>query len=91
MPMWMSLNASLRPSCTIESISSVDPIRAPNRAAGIRYGARVMFSMPPATTTLDIAGADHLRRDRDRLKPEPHSMLIVVAGTSFGIPAAIDA
>jgi hypothetical protein len=50
LPIWMSLNASQRPSWTIEWISSASPIRAPNRPVGIKYVARVMFSMPPATT-----------------------------------------
>ena len=63
-------------------------MRAPNRAVGTRYGARVMFSMPPATTTSTSPAriiCDAIATD---FSPDPHSMLIVVAGTSFGMPAA---
>ena len=36
MPMWMSLNASIRPSWTIESIIWAGPMRAPKRPVGTR-------------------------------------------------------
>src|ERR1035437_7905824 len=85
----MPSNASMRPSWTIESISSADPILAPNRAVGIRYGARVMFSMPPATTTSTSPALIICAAIATALSPEPQSMLIEVAGTSLGIPAAI--
>ena len=80
--------ASVSPSCTIESIICACPMRAPNRATGTRYGARVMFSMPPATTTSTSPAriiCDAIATD---FSPDPQSMLIVVAGTSFGMPAA---
>ena len=88
-PMWMSLKASHSPSWTIESIICASPIRAPKRPDGNRYGARVMFSIPPATTMSTSPAriiCDAIATD---LRPDPQSMLIVVAGTSFGIPAPI--
>ena len=90
-PMWMSLKASHRPSWTIESISWASPIRAPKRPDGIRYGARVMFSMPPATTMSTSPARIICEAIATDLRPDPQSMLIVVAGTSFGIPAPIAA
>ena len=89
MPMWMSLKASHRPSWTIESISWASPIRAPKRPAGIRYGARVMFSMPPATTMSASPARIICEAIATALRPDPQTMLIVVAGTSFGMPAPI--
>ena len=47
-----------------------------------------MFSMPPATTTSTSPAriiCDAIATD---FSPDPHSMLIVVAGISFGMPAA---
>src|SRR5690606_35278306 len=43
--------AQNRPSCIIESTTLLSPMRIPARASGSRYGAFVMDSMPPATTT----------------------------------------
>ena len=86
-PMWMSPNASVRPSWTIESISVLGPRRAPKRAAGARYGARDMFSIPPATTISASPARIICDAIATAFSPEPQSMLIVVAGTSFGMPA----
>ena len=88
-PMWMSLKASVSPSVTNESTSAASPMRAPKRALGNRYGERVMFSMPPATTTSTSPVRIIWEAIATDLRPDPHSMLIVVEGTSWGIPAAI--
>jgi hypothetical protein len=48
-----------------------------------------MFSMPPATTTSTSPARIIWEAIATDFKPDPHSMLIVVEGTSFGIPAAI--
>ena len=85
-PMWMSWKASVRPSWTIESISAASPRRAPKRAAGTRYGARDMLSMPPATTMSASPARIAWAASATDFRPEPHSMLTVVAGTSFGMP-----
>ena len=90
-PMWRSSNAHHRPSWIIESSIGVSPSRAPARAFGSTNGAFVIDSMPPATATSSspariiwsaIAIAD---------VPDRQTLLIVIAGVSTGMPAAIAA
>ena len=50
-----------------------------------------MFSIPPATTTSTSPARIICVAIATDLRPDPQSMLIVVAGTSFGIPAPIAA
>ena len=90
-PMWTSSNAHVSPSCTTESTSAVCPMRAPKRAAFARYGARDMLSMPPATTMSASPARIACAASATDFRPEPQSMLIVVAGTCCGMPAASDA
>ena len=48
-----------------------------------------MFSMPPATTMSTSPARIICEAIATALRPDPQTMLIVVAGTSFGIPAPI--
>ena len=48
-----------------------------------------MFSMPPATTMSTSPARIICEAIATALRPEPQTMLIVVAGTSFGMPAPI--
>ncbi len=50
-PMISPQSGSSRPSRYIASTASVLPSRWPSRMSGSRYGTRVMFSMPPTSTT----------------------------------------
>ena len=84
-------NVDVRPSKTMWSSTSPFPSRYPNRPFGRRYGALDIDSMPPVTTTscrpaAIISSASWTARIEDA-----HTLLIVSAGTSFGIPAAIAA
>ena len=49
-----------------------------------------MFSIPPATTMSTSPARIICEAIATALRPEPQTMLIVVAGTSFGTPAPID-
>src|SRR6266404_2299194 len=51
------------------------------------YGAPLMLSMPPATTMSASPSAIDCAASATALSPEPHALLIVYPGTSFGIPA----
>src|SRR6185295_2569436 len=85
----MSLKASVSPSETNESTSAASPMRAPKRTPGTRYGARVMFSIPPATTTSTSPVRIICEAIATDLRPDPHSMLIVVE-TADGRPDCTD-
>jgi hypothetical protein len=50
-----------------------------------------MFSMPPATAMSTSPARIICEAIATALRPDPQTMLIVVAGTSFGIPAPIAA
>ena len=50
-----------------------------------------MFSMPPATTTSTSPARIICAASATDFRPEPHTMLMVMAGTSFGMPAPIAA
>ena len=67
------------------------PMRNPVRAAGSTYGARLMFSMPPAMITSAspqrMAWAPRCRA----LRPEPQTLFRVRLGTAWGRPARIEA
>ena len=47
-----------------------------------------MLSMPPATTTSPLPARSASWPSITAFIPEPHILLSVVAGTSFGSPAA---
>ena len=86
-PMWIASNAHHRPSLISESTSSPLPMRYPARAFGSRYGAPVIDSMPPATTTSASPLWIIWSARYSALTPERHTLLIVIAGTLIGMPA----
>ena len=55
---------------------------------GSRYGARLMFSMPPATITWASPQRMAWSASITACSPEPHTLLIVSAATVGGKPAA---
>jgi hypothetical protein len=80
-------NDDVSPSKTMWSTTCPLPRRYPKRASGRRYGALDIDSIPPVTTSwwpparimrsaISIARID-----------DAHTLLIVSAGISFGIPA----
>jgi hypothetical protein len=71
-----------QPSTIIESTSFASPIRKPSRDPGRTCGAALMFSWPPAMT---ISASPHwtaCAASITALSPEPHTLLIVIAGTA---------
>jgi hypothetical protein len=60
------------------------PYLTPSRRA--KCGAAVMFSKPPAMTQLVVAGLDGLGGEHDGLKPEPQTLLMVLAEMRVGQP-----
>ncbi len=63
------------------------PIRYPARAFGIRYGALVMLSMPPATTTSFDPATSPSCASIVAFIAEPHILDSVVQWTDVGSPA----
>ena len=63
------------------------PMRYPPRAFGSRYGALVMDSMPPATTTSASPAWIIWSARYSALMPERHTLLTVIAGVLMGMPA----
>ena len=90
-PMWMSWNASVRPSWIMWSTTRPWPRRSPHRAPGSRNGAALMLSVPPATIT---SASPHLMdwaASITAFRPEPQTLFTVCAGTDSGRPALIAA
>src|SRR4051794_37191604 len=86
--MCFSSKLERRPSQIIRSTSVPSPIRYPERAFGSAYGAFVIDSIPPVTTTSTspariIESAISTARIEDA-----HTLFTVSAGTSIGSPAA---
>src|SRR6476659_7330569 len=79
-------NAHQRPSLIIESTISPFPMRKPSRTRGIRYGQLLMDSMPPATTTSTSPVATPCAASMTAVSPEPHTLLMLSAATSFDNP-----
>src|SRR3954469_1205518 len=89
--MCFSSKVERRPSQIIRSTSVPSPIRYPERAFGSAYGAFVIDSIPPVTTTSTspariIESAISTARIEDA-----HTLLTVSEGTSIGIPPPIAA
>ncbi len=61
-------------------------MRWPQRPFAIRYGAKSMFSMPPATATSRPPSRISCAADTIAWAPEPHTRLTVSAGTDTGSP-----
>ena len=78
-----------KPSRYIASTRVKFPIRWPQRAslASIRYGMRLMDSMPPASTTADSPSAIDCAAETIACRPDAQALLIVNAGAACGTPA----
>ena len=85
-PECLPLNASFNPSCSMLSMSETSPMRAPQRPCGSRYGARSMFSMPPASAQPIWPAQISSAALAIACAPEPHTRLTVIAGTLTGKP-----
>src|SRR5712671_310513 len=73
------------------SITCPCPMRKPARALGRRYGALVMDSIPPATTTSTEWAVNRSCANIAAFMPEPHILLTVVQPAASGRPAPSDA
>src|SRR6056297_600228 len=67
------------------------PMRIPARALGSRYGAWLMFSMPPAIMMLLVPALIWSWAMITACMPEPHILLMVVQPELSGMPEAHDA
>ena len=73
------------------STSFASPIRNPSREPSSMCGAALMFSWPPATTMSASPRATACAASITAFSPDPHTLLIVIAGIDDGRPALIDA
>ena len=64
------------------------PNLCPERAPGSRCGARVIDSMPPATTISNSPARISCAASAIASRPDRHTLLMVIAGTVIGMPAA---
>ena len=71
------------------SISLPCPSRCPARASGSRYGAKLMFSMPPAMTTSASPALIACAASITDFNPDPHTLLMVTAATEGATPPKI--
>ena len=82
LPMWQCSNAHHRPSLIIESsdltVAHAQALRARARS---RYGALLIDSMPPATTTRGRRWRSPARASITAFSPDPHTLLMVSAAT----------
>jgi hypothetical protein len=90
-PMDWPVNVEYRPSYNMASTISVLPIRVPHRAWGMRYGASLIDSNPPATATSISPARMSWSARAMAFMPDRHTLLMVMAGTSLGIPALMAA
>src|SRR6185369_3389578 len=75
----------------IESTSFASPMRKPSREPFSTCGAALMFSCPPQTTMSESPLAMDCAPSIAALRPEPQTLLMVIAGTMSGSPAQIAA
>ena len=61
-------------------------MRQPSRAPSSRYGAALMFSIPPATSTSASPARIACAASATVFSPEPQTLFTVVAGTVSGSP-----
>ena len=89
-PMIMPHSEQVKPSRYIASTSVKFPILWPQRAssASIRYGMRLIDSMPPARTTVGLAEHDRLRAGGDRLHARGAGLVDRLRGNAVGKPGA---
>ena len=71
------------------SVSFQSPMRWPSREPLSTWGARLMFSWPPATPISLSPVATACAASMTAFRPEPHTALIVSAGVSLATPAFI--
>ncbi len=90
-PMWYWLYTSHSPSTIIVSTSFASPMRKPSREPGSTCGDALMFSWPPAITISASPQRIACTASITALRPEPHTLLIVMAGIAFGSPDLISA
>jgi hypothetical protein len=90
-PIVCFVNVDQRPSWIIVSTISASPRREPARAFGRTYGACVMDSMPPATTISTSPARIIWSASAMAVVPDRQTLSTFSAGTSLGIPAAIEA
>jgi hypothetical protein len=69
------------------SSSLCSPSGSPARSPRARYGAFDIDSIPPATTSRASPAAIWVAASITDFNPEPQTLLIVVHGTEFGMPA----
>ena len=69
------------------SLSVTSPYLKPSRLLGSRWGALVIDSWPPATTTSNSPARMSWSASAMASMPDRHTLLIDRAGTSIGMPA----
>src|SRR5690606_17396420 len=74
-------------SWAMASIIWTAPYLKPSRDFGSRWGALVMDSWPPATTTSNSPARTSWSASAMASSPERHTLLMVSAGTFIGMPA----
>ena len=90
-PMCVSLNEHVRPSWIIESAIFQSPRRRPNRLPSSMWGARLMFSIPPATTMSASPDRTIISASTTAIMPDAHTLFTVSADEPSGSPAPIAA
>src|SRR3954471_19520548 len=73
------------------STSFASPMRKPSRDPIIACGDRLIDSCPPATTMSASPLAMDCAPSMAALRPDPHTLLMVIAGTISGSPARMAA
>jgi len=71
----------------MESTIFQSPMRWPSREPISTCGARLMFSWPPAITISASPSRIACAASITAFRPEPHTTLMVMAGTACGRPA----
>ena len=66
----------------------MSPYLKPSRDFGSRWGALVIDSMPPATTISHSPARISWSAIAIALRPDRHTLLIVIDGTSIAMPPA---
>ncbi len=84
-PMWMAWNGSCS-APSIMSTSLASPMRAPQRAIGARYGARLMLSAPPPMATSASPSRMVWAALMMACRPEPQRRFTVSAGALIDTP-----
>ena len=87
-PIEMCSNGSESPSRSIESTICAEPYLTPVRPLGSRCGARVIDSIPPATTTSNSPARISWAASAIASRPDRQTLLMVSEGTVRGIPPA---